>query len=104
MTTNRVDLVQGWTEAVSFTLMADGAVIDLTGRTVTIHARDKSGVDPSFLGAVAVTSASSGRISFTPDSTDLLESESPYTVRFKVMSDGYFVPNGDPVVFVVRND
>lgn len=98
----RVALVQGWTETISFTLYADGTPIDLTGRTVTMQVRDKTDTDPAFLGSVAVIDATAGKVGFTPNASDLLASESPYTVRFKVMSDGYFVPNEEPIIFVVR--
>ena len=96
-----VNLVQGWTERVDFILSADGVVIDLTGRTVTISAYDKNGTDPAFVGAVAIVDATAGKVGFTPNSGDLLASESPYSVRFKVMTDGYYVPNGDASIWVV---
>jgi hypothetical protein len=97
-----VDLVEGWTERVDFTLYADGAAIDLTGRTVTIHVRDKNGDDPGWLGSVAIVTAASGQVGYTPNSADLVATEGPYTVRFKIMSDGYFVPNKEPMVWLVR--
>lgn len=101
---DRVDLVEGWTETVTFTLKADGDIIDLTGRTVTMRARDKNGNDPAFVGKVSIIDADGGVVGFTPDAADLLAAESPYTIRFKILGDGYFVPNGEPITLVVRAD
>lgn len=88
-------IVEGWTEPLSYTLQADGAVIDLTNRTVSIYLYDASGIRTTPAGAVTVVDAVHGKISFTPADGDLLASRSPYRVRFKVSPDGYFVPNSE---------
>lgn len=82
-----------WTEAQTahetFVLESanDSGVLvaeDLTGLTVELVLKDKSGTAVTTTGDVAIVTAASGKVKYTPDSTDLLASGSPYTARFKV--------------------
>jgi hypothetical protein len=94
-----LDLTEGWTGPLPFTLKADGTAVNLTGMTVTMVLKDNAGNDVTTTGDVVITTAASGLVTYTPDATDLLASGSPYTVRFQVVdgsSQTVFFPNGQP--------
>lgn len=79
-----VELVEGWTQAIPFTLKADGSALDLTGMTVTLELRARDGSQVDTTGKVSTTSASAGEVTFSPASGDLKAALSPYEARFVV--------------------
>lgn len=80
-----MEIVEGWTAALPFTLDADDVPIDLTGMTVQIVLRDNRGntiKDTS--SGITVTGTTSGQLEYAPSSVDFLAAKSPYRVRFRV--------------------
>jgi hypothetical protein len=96
---NLFDVVEGWTQELGpFTLKVDGVVQDLTGMTVRLHLRDKSGTVLAFTGTTRVDNApSTGKAYYTPAATDLTNARSPIDVRWEVVDGAgkvVFFPNG----------
>lgn len=92
-----VDLTEGWTAGIPFTLKANDVVVNLTGMTVTLILRGNDAVLIDTAGDVAVTDAVNGVVTYTPDLTDVTLALAPFRAHFKVV-DGtggiaYF-PNG----------
>lgn len=90
-----IDLTEGWTDPLPFQLTIDGVGMNLAGFTVTGILTHRQGtVDVS--GDVAVTVEGEGKVTYTPDSTDLTAANSPYRLRFKVQDGAgavvYFPP------------
>lgn len=98
--TKTLDLVEGWTSAIDFTLESNGAAANLTGAAVEM---EFDGTAAS--GTVDIVSPLTGRVRYSPADGDLSEQREPYDVRFKVTDgDGkvtYF-PNGEPLKVRVR--
>ena len=92
-----LELTEGWTGPLPFTLKADGNPVDLTGMTVELILTDTNGSQVNTAGLVTVTTATSGLVAYAPARTDLTASGSPFAVRFKV-TDGsakvVYFPNG----------
>jgi hypothetical protein len=90
-----LDIVEGRTAPLDFQLLqvtatSTGAPTDVTGFTISMILRDKSGAlisttstaDPE----VQIVTATSGRVRYNPSTTnDLLASRSPYRARFKAV-------------------
>lgn len=92
-----VDVVEGWTGELNFTLKVDGTATNLTGATVTLSLTDRDGFEVATSGDVSIVTAASGTIKYAPDAADLLASGSPYRARFKVVDSSSlatFYPNG----------
>lgn len=97
-------LVEGWTEPIDATLIADGTAFDGTGISVSLVLRDREGACVDVTSKVAWISAAAGTVRFSPDVDDLKASGSPYAARWKVTAsskDAYF-PNGTADVWTVR--
>lgn len=92
------EIVEGWTGALPFTLLADDSPIDLSGMTVYIVLKDARGttIKDSTAG-VSVTGSTAGQVSYTPSSSDFAAARMPYRIRFRV-KDGssgvIYHPNG----------
>jgi len=81
------EVVEGWTNALPFTLKADDVAIDLTGLTVKIYLKDNRGayLQNGTTGVLAVTNTTAGVLTYTPASTsELLAARTPYKVRFSL--------------------
>jgi hypothetical protein len=101
------EVVQGWSGPLPFTLYADGVAVDLTGLTVTGIVHTRRGTDVSTTGKVSVTGTTSGEVTWTPASSDLLAANSPYAVRFKVAdltSATVYFANGEADKLVVYGE
>lgn len=99
-----IDLVEGWTGNIDFTLLADGTAANLTGCSLELILRDRAGSQIDTSSDASIQVAASGTVRYTPDSTDLAAAGSPYSARWKV-TDGsakvtYF-PSGEPDRWVV---
>lgn len=94
---NKVVIVAGTTTALEFQLLEGGSAINLTGITVELLLTDKDGTSVTTTGDVSVTGASTGTVTYTPDSADLDATKSPYKARWK-LTDGSgnisYVPTG----------
>ena len=97
-----IDLVEGWTEPIEYTILADGAAVDLTGKTVNLllYDCDQNLLEPA--GELTITDAPTGKVAFTPAAGDLVAAKSPYYVRFHVVEDGFFAPNARAEEWHVR--
>lgn len=97
-------LVEGWTEPVDATLLADGAAINGTGLTVTLALYDRAGARVDVTGKVDWLVAASGTVRYSPAAGDLKAASSPYSARWKVTSSGKdaFFPNRDADIWTVR--
>ena len=92
------EVVSGWNDALPFTLKADDVAVDLTGLTVTCVVHDRYGTAVSTTDKVAVTGTTSGTVTWTPSTSDLVAARQPYTVRFKVVdatTAGVYFSNGE---------
>lgn len=93
-----LDLVEGWTERILYALGADGATQDLTGMTAELELYTRSGAPITLGGTSGVLGGSEtqGKVYFDPGANDLVNANSPYSVRWKV-TDGAgkvaFFPN-----------
>lgn len=99
-----VDLVEGWSGAVDFRLLADGSSQNLAGLTVTGQGYDRLGVPVTLTGDVSISSATSGLVRLLPDTDDFTANRSPYELRFKA-TDGsgiVFFPSAEPIIICVR--
>jgi hypothetical protein len=81
-------IAEGTTANLDFTLTADGAAVNLTGATVTLVLKDKSGTEITTTGNVSVVTAASGKVRYAPDAADLGASATPHRARFKVADSG----------------
>src|SRR5262245_51994312 len=83
-----LSVVEGWTGALPFTLLADGAPFDLTGLTVQIVLKGADGVIVKDTTAgINVTGSTYGQLEYSPSSSSgdlFLVSQTPYRVRFRV--------------------
>lgn len=83
------DWTEGQTAPEEFVIKAGTSVssltpVDLSGLTVGLLLKDRTGATVTTTGDVTVITPASGLVKFSPDSTDLLASLSPYTARFQV--------------------
>jgi hypothetical protein len=101
------DWVAGETGPREFTLYQNGAVFPIPGAaTVTlvlINGRDKVTVIPT-TGDVTVTDGPNGKVQFTPDSTDLVATDSPLLARWVVTVGGFsaYFPTGLADTWVIH--
>lgn len=95
---------EGWTQALPFTLEADGVGIDLTGLTVSAILKDCDGNlvrDTSSTGFIQVSTSASteGQVSYKPSSSgDFVAARTPYRLVFRVtdaIGGVVFFPNED---------
>ncbi len=79
-------IVEGETiERGPYTLKSDDVPFDLTGYTVELVIRPFRGTDYSDTdGEVRVPAGTGGTVYFTPDASDFLARESPYSIRWRV--------------------
>ena len=101
------EVVEGWSDGLPFTLYADGVAVDLTGLTVKGVVHDRYGTDVDTTGKVSVTGTTSGQVTWTPATGDLLARKSPYRVRFKVTdmsSEAVYFANGAGDLLVVYSE
>ena len=100
------DVVEGWTGALPFQLLADGSPVDLTGLTVSLWMKDCDGTQiHSSTANVTVTDSTDGDVSFSPSSSQFVAAKSPYKLRFKVvdaLSKVVYFPNREEDVIEVN--
>lgn len=107
------EIVEGWTEELEpFTLKKAGSPIDLTNLMVTLLLTPHKANTPKTLtGTTRVDADQSalgnrGKVYYKPSATDLLASESPYSIRWKIQDQGgnvVFVPSeGQDTISVVK--
>lgn len=101
-----LDIVEGWTGEIGpFTLKADGTAVDLTGMTVELVLKDRSGTAVTTSGDTRVHGTpTTGQVYYQPDAADMTSAASPYSVHWKVTDgSGYvvFFPNSAADTIVV---
>jgi hypothetical protein len=104
-----MEVVEGWSGALPFTLTGDGDPLNLTGLTVGIVLKDGAGtVVKNTTAGISVTASTAGEVSWTPATSSgdvFVASKTPYKVRFK-LTDGLgkviYVPNIDEDLIVVN--
>lgn len=102
------DFVEGWTAAIKYQLLKDGAPFSGVGMTPSIVARDKDYVAVNLTGTVSWDDVAQSIVSYAPSAADilvLLQSGSPYYIRFKVRDGANkdtFFPKGIWERWVVR--
>lgn len=102
-----VEVVEGWTQALPFTLKADDVAVDLSGLTVGVYLKDNTGaLVASGSSEVTVTDATAGQITWKPASTSTLRAaRTPYKIRFQVTdvsTDHVWFPNVDESLLKVN--
>lgn len=103
------DLVEGETKPVDVTCY-DGegttrTAANLTGLTITLQLRDRTGALVATAGEAAALVAADGTVRYSPAATDLKAANSPYAARIKVTdgnNDDAYYPNGEADVWIVR--
>jgi hypothetical protein len=99
-----IKVVEGWTAALDFQLMADGVAQNLTGMTVTLELRDRAGLVINTTGNVSVVDAPTGKVRYSADSGDLVAANGPYRARWKVVdgaSKVSYFPSGEHDVWKI---
>lgn len=104
-----VNIVEGWTKPIKFTLKEDGTPVDLRNDSgaLTLSVRTKDDQVVTFGGALAVddpVGADFGKITVSPLATDFRNADSPYAVRVRrTDSDGntVYYPDAVPIKFNV---
>ena len=97
-------ITAGTTASLDFRLTADGSAVNLTGATVTLVLKDKSGTAVTTTGNVTVISATGGTVRFAPDAADLVATVSPHRARFKVTDSSSkiaYYPSGKADIWTV---
>jgi hypothetical protein len=99
-----VNIVEGWTGALDFSLLSDGAPQSLTGLTVTGQAVNRLREVVDLSSDVTVLSATAGTVRLLPDTTDFLAAQSPYELRFRATdaTSIVFFPSEEAVSVIVR--
>ncbi len=90
-----LSLVEGWTGTIYYVLAAED--FDFTGCTIEVLAYDKEDEVITLSGTAALVSATTGTVSFAPAANDILASNSPMKIRWKVTDTGgevFYFPNG----------
>lgn len=103
---HEVNLVEEWTEEVPFTLREDGQVAPYDSSTsVELDLHDKFGQRVTPTGTLTRL-PDSALVGWVPGAGDLLETRSPYSLRFKLTDADTarvrFYPNGTPVLVRVH--
>ena len=100
MSTPLLTVTEGWTQELGpFVLKVDGTALALTGYTVSLVIKGRSGsyiASPSTRVHATQSGATTGYVYYTPASTDLTSEESPYTLHWKAIdgsSKVIFFPN-----------
>lgn len=75
---------EGWTERIRYQLFRDGVAIDLSGMSVALVGQVITGSAKTFAGTVGVDTPATGIVYLDPAPGDLVESESPLQLRWKV--------------------
>jgi len=84
-----IEIVEGTTAAQKFQLLEAGAPLDLSGLTVTLSLKDRTGTAVSTSNMVNVTDAVNGIVTFTPANSNTLSAASgPYYARWIVTTSG----------------
>ena len=99
-----LNIAEGTTANLDFTLTADGAAVNLTGATVTLVLKDKDGTEITTTSDVSVVTASEGKVRYAPDSTDLAAAVTPHRARFKVVDSGGLIayyPSGKADIWTI---
>ena len=97
-------ITAGTTASLDFRLTADGSAVNLTGATVTLVLKNKSGTAVTTTGNITVISATGGTVRFAPDATDLVATDSPLHARFKVTDSSSkiaYYPSGKADIWTV---
>jgi hypothetical protein len=100
-----IEIVEGWTDALPFTLEADEVAIDLSGCTVTAVLKDNKGIVVDTTSDVTVTDSTAGQVEYAPDAVDFDADLSPYSLRFRVVDIGgnvVYFPSADAELIKVR--
>lgn len=87
---------EGTTSGLQFQLLQSGIPINLTGATVILLLTGSDGIDVNS-PSVAVTDTVNGKVTYTPQVTDLSAMRSPYSARFKIVASGgsvQYCPSG----------
>lgn len=99
------NIVEGQTEAIVHTLLADGVAVNGTGITLGLVLMDKVGgvVDTSG-SKVSWLDASTGKAQFLPAVGDLTAIRSPYNARWTLTAAGKtgFYPNRQVDTWIVQ--
>jgi hypothetical protein len=91
-----LEIVEGWTGALPFTLKADGLGLDILGLRIQAVLEDANGVtvfDSS--GKLTLTNGEIGELVLNPSSSDFYVSGSPFRLRFRLTDVGNRVPSGE---------
>lgn len=90
-----VTIVEGITNPLLFQLLQGNTPINLTGATVTLII---SGTDGQVIPNpnIVVVDTTNGKVQYTPLTTDLSSTKSPYFARFKIVNGPttQYVPSG----------
>ena len=98
-----LELVEGWTDRIIYTLKADGVAQAMAGMTVELLVYDSKKRRVMMTGTAGILDAVAGEVYFDPASTDIIVGS--YSVRWK-LTDGtgkvVLFPNASPATWLVR--
>jgi hypothetical protein len=104
-----MSVVEGWTGALPFTLLADGSPVDLTGMTVHIVLKGADGtVVKDTTAGITVTGSTVGQVEYAPSSSSgdlFLVTQTPYRIRFRVtdaVTKKVYFPNDEDELIEVN--
>lgn len=104
-----MSIVEGWTGALPFTLLADGTPIDLTGMTVHVVLKSADGtVIKDTTSGISVTGTTVGQLEYSPSSSSgdlFLVASTPYRIRFRVtdaLTKKVYFPNDEEELIEVN--
>lgn len=88
-----VTLAELSTVAMTFQLLMGGQPFNLSGCSIQLLINDNTGAPLPLTGTTTIVDAPNGKVSFSPGTSDLLASHSPYRARFIVTdSTGKLIP------------
>lgn len=99
----RRQLTEGDTSNLDFQLFQAGVVADLSGATVVLILKDKTGATVDTTTDTSLVDGLTGKVRYIPDAADLVSTKSPYTAHWKITiagKDTYF-PSGEAELWEV---
>lgn len=87
-----IEIIEGWTDPIEFQLTEGGQAIPLSGVTVTLLLRDRTGTTVPTTSMVTVVDEDDGTVLLTPSNANMfVAANGPYYARWKLTGAGIVV-------------
>lgn len=95
---------EGRTKEIDTQILGNGLPFDASGMAVAIELRDRTGALITPVGTTVWLDATTSKVRFTPDATDLTVARSPIGVYFKITAapDVDWAPTGEGDEWVIH--